>query len=378
MGESSIVMSTDRASRSRVSQESGLTLIELMVALAVGLVIIGAAFSMLVMSQKATTVNDQVVETQQNVRLAMELLAQDVRLASYNYVANAPGAPTVGACSVTNGTVLRPVGLRPGDQNPAGPDTGSDSISMVVPVLTDTVTPWVLSAGVGGTGIDPVPFNTLPIAAAAITDMVSQGLVVGSVVSIGGGGVRAVSAVNATSLTLSSNIEGKFPAGTRVFLLQCVTYAVATTAATCGAGNAACLTRNGVVLVDGIEDIQFAYGCDGCSTAPPNPLSPDGVVDEIDGANPTSGPSINDFVTNSAWNLPPMSPETIKQVQVIVVGRQKMQDQGFSEINTPGVNTNGPLIVSDHNPSADAGYNASDYSKLRRRVVVRILQPRNL
>jgi type IV pilus assembly protein PilW len=371
-------MKTDRAPRGHSNDESGLTLIELMIAVSVGLVIIGAAFSMLIMNQKATTVNDQVVETQQNVRLAMELLAQDVRLASYNYVASAPGAPTVGACSIPNGTVSRPAGIRPMDKNPAGADNGPDSIAMVVPVLADVVTPWVLSANVGGTGIDPVPFNSLPMAAAAITDMVSQGLVVGSVVSIGGGGVRTVSAVNATSLTLSSNIEGKFPSGTRVFLLQCVTYAVATSAATCGTGNTTCLTRNGVVLVDGIEDIQFSYGCDGCSTAAPNPLSPDGLVDEIDGVNPTSGPSINDFVTNSAWNLPPMSPETIKQVQISVVGRQMMQDQGFSEINTPGVNTNGPLIISDHNPSADPGYVASDYSKVRRRVVMRILQPRNM
>lgn len=370
-------MKTDKAPRGHIHHESGLTLIELMIAVSVGLVIIGAAFSMLIMNQKATTVNEQVVETQQNVRLAMELLAQDVRLASYNYVASAPGAPTVGACSIPNGTVSRPAGIRPMDKNPAGADNGPDSIAMVVPVLADVVTPWVLSANVGGTGIDPVPFNSLPMAAAAITDMVSQGLVVGSVVSIGGGGVRAVAAVNATSLTLSSNIEGKFPAGTRVFLLQCVTYAVSTAAATCGTGNTACLTRNGVVLVDGIEDIQFSYGCDGCSTAAPNPLSPDGLVDEIDGVNPTSGPSINDFVTNSAWNLPPMSPETIKQVQVSVVGRQMMQDQGFSEINTPGVNS-GPVIVSDHDPSADPGYIASDYSKVRRRVVVRILQPRNM
>jgi len=371
-------MRTDRVIRCCVSHEAGMTLIELLIATAVGLGVIGAALSMLVMSQKATAVNDQVVETQQNVRMAMEMLARDMRLASYNYVAHAPGAPTVGTCSVTNGASSRPVGLRPMDQNPAGADTGSDSISMVVPVLTDVVTPWELSANVGGTGIDPIPFNALPMAAAVITDMVSQGLAAGSVVSIGGAGVRTVVTVSATSLTLSSNIDGKFPAGTPVYLLQCVTYAVATTTAICGTGSAVCLTRNGVPLVDGIEDIQFSYGCDGCSTAAPNPLSPDGVLDETDGVNTTSGPSVNDFVTNSAWNLPPMSPETIKQVQIGVVGRQMTPDQGLGELSTPGVNTSGPVILSDHNPSADSGYDASAYSKLRRRVGLRVIQPRNM
>ncbi|MBH0209256.1 MAG: hypothetical protein HP495_12260 [Nitrospira sp.] len=371
-------MRTDRTTRYDMRHEAGLTLIEVLIAVTVGLGVIAAALSMLVMSQKATTVNEQVVETQQNVRVAMELLARDVRLASYNYVASAPGAPTVGTCSVTNGAVPRPVGIRPIDQNPAGADTGPDSISMVVPLLTDVVTPWVLSANVGGTGIDPVPFNSLPLSAAAITDMVGQGLVVGSVVSIGGGGVRTVSAVNATSLTLSSHIEGKFPAQTPVYLLQCVTYAVATATATCGTGNSTCLTRNGVALVDGIEDIQLSYGCDGCSTAAPNPLSPDGVIDEIDGVNTTSGPSINDFVTNHAWNFPPMLPETIKQVQISVAGRQMTPDQGLGEISTPGLNTSGPVIMSDHNPSLDSGYDASAYSKFRRRIVTRVLQPRNL
>jgi type IV pilus assembly protein PilW len=376
-------MKTDQTTRYHLRCESGMTLIELMIAAAVGLGVIGAALSMLVMSQKATTVNEQVVETQQNVRVAMEMLARDLRLASYNYVGNVPGAPTVGTCSVTNGAFSHPVGLRPRDQNPTGADTGPDSISMVVPLLTDVVTPWALSANVGGTAnfyTDPrvIPSNTLPMAAAAIADMVSQGLVSGSIVSIGGSGVRAVATVNATSLTLSSMIEAKFPAGTPVYLLQCVTYAVGTTTAACGAGSAACLTRNGVPLVDGIEDIQFSYGCDGCSTAAPNPLSPDGVIDEIDGVNTTSPPSINDFVTNSAWNLPPMSPETIKQVQISVVGRQMTPDQGFGERYTSGANTSGPVIMSDHNPSADTGYDASTYSKLRRRVVTRVIQPRNL
>lgn len=73
-----------------------------------------------------------------------------------------------------------------------------------------------------------------------------------------------------------------------------------------------------------------------------------------------------------------MSPETIKQVQISVVGRQMTPDQGFSERYTSGVNTSGPVIMSDHNPSADVGYDASTYSKLRRRVVTRVIQPRNM
>lgn len=370
-------MKTDLPLRNMMRNEAGMTILELMVATAVTLMVVGAALSMLIMTDKATVTTGQVSDTQQNVRLAMELLAQDVRLASYNYVANAPSAPTVGACNVANGALTFPVGLRPQDQNITAPgaDIGPDGISMVVPVLTDVVTPWVLSVNVGGTGPDPVPFNQLPMAAAAVTDMQSQGLAAGSVVSIGGAGARAVSSVGATAITLSGNFEGKFPAGTPVYLLQCVTYAISTNPAVCGAGSGTCLTRNGTAFVDGIEDIQFSYACDGCNTAGGNPLSADGVVDEFDGV---AGRSATDFVTNNAWNVTPMTPDKIKQVQVNVVARQLLPDRGFGEKNGPGTNTSGPVIVTDHNPSNDPTYNATTYGEQRRRVLTRIVQPRNL
>jgi type IV pilus assembly protein PilW len=212
-----------------------------------------------------------------------------------------------------------------------------------------------------------------------VTDMQGQGLVAGSVISIAGADARIVQAVNATSLTLSNNYEAKFPAGAPVYLLQCVTYAVSTLAAVCGPGSSTCLTRNGVAFVDGVEDIQFSYACDGCNPNAPNPALPDGVVDQQSGGGlSATGPSSSDFVTNSAWNATPMTPDKIKQVRVTIVARQQQSDGGFGEVNVSGTNTSGPVIVSDHNPSADAGYNSSTYQKLRRRLVTKIIQPRNL
>jgi type IV pilus assembly protein PilW len=363
----------------RVKDEAGFTMIEVMVGAVLSLIVVAAALALLMVSQKTTIIAGQVAATQQNSRSALELLGRDLKLASYSYVGNAPGAPTIGACSITTGTMTIPVGLRPNDNNPAGPDVGADSVSLVVPVLNDVAAPWELSANVGGTGPGPIPFNTVPLSAAAVADMVTQGLAVGSVVSIAGADARTVSAVNATSLTLSANYEAKFPIGAPVYILQCVTYAVSTAPAVCGPGSATCLTRNGVAFVDGVEDIQFSYGCDGCNAAAPNPAQPDGVVDQLSGGGlSATGPSNSDFVTNSAWNVTPMTPDKIKQVRVTIVARQLQTDQGFGEVNASGVNTSGPVIISDHNPSADAGYNASNYSKLRRRVVTKIIQPRNL
>ena len=83
-------MSSRGPMRYETRHETGMTLIEVMIAVVITSVIIAAAFSMLIGSQKATIVVGQVADTQQNVRLAMELLAQDVRLASFNYAAKAP------------------------------------------------------------------------------------------------------------------------------------------------------------------------------------------------------------------------------------------------------------------------------------------------
>ena len=136
-------------------------------------------------------------------------------------------------------------------------------------------------------------------------------------------------------------------------------------------------------MVDGIEDLQLAYGCDGCNTLPPNPPGPDGIIDDQDAPGP--GPigsgvfTAADFVTNSAWSLPPMVPDKIKLVQVTIVARENQPPRALAEGNNKqAINTAGPVIVSDHNPSVDAGYNATTYQQQRRRVLTRTIQVRNL
>jgi type IV pilus assembly protein PilW len=363
----------------RLKGQTGFTMIEVMVGTVLSLIVVAAALAVLMVSQKTTIISGQVAAMQQSSRSALDLLTRDVKLASFSYVGNDPSASTVGTCRVINGAITIPVGLRPSDQNPAGADTGPDGISMVVPVLNDVVTPWVLSAAVGGTVPPIVPFNVVPLTATIVSDMVSQGLTAGSVISLSGADPRTVQSVGGTSITLTASYDAKFPAGSPVYLLQCVTYAVSTSAAVCGPGSSTCLTRNGVAFVDGVEDIQFSYGCDGCNANPPNPGLPDGTVDQqTGGALTATGPSSSDFVTNSAWNVIPMTPDKIKQVRLTIVARTQQSDGGFGEVNVSTVNTTGPVIISDHNPSADPGYNATTYSKLRRRVLTKIVQPRNL
>jgi len=65
------------------SGQQGVTLIELMIGALVATTIIAAGYAVLTSSSKAMTTNEQTVETQQNVRVAMEFLYRDIRQAGF-------------------------------------------------------------------------------------------------------------------------------------------------------------------------------------------------------------------------------------------------------------------------------------------------------
>lgn len=361
------------------SNQQGFTLVELMAAVLITVVIVTATMTTVVTSNRANIVNTQVADTQQNVRLAIDLIGRDIKLAGYNYNATDPSTRSVGACNATIGAIVKPVGLLPQDQTPTGADTGPDAVSMVLPVNTAG---WTLTAAVGGTPNNRTYDNAISLSGAAITQMVAQGLVVGSTISIGGALSKTVQVVNATSLGFGTGnfVDGQFPIGTPVYVMQCVRYqVVANTPATCGS-NTPCLVRNNVPLVDGVEDLQVAYACDGCNQAAPNPLFPDGVVDDHDASSTSGFPTFTqgDFISNSAWAITPWTPDKIRMAQVSLVVRPVNADDGLDEKGSKAVNTMGPVIVGDHNPSTDSTYDASVYQQQRRRVMIRTIQPRNL
>lgn len=65
------------------SNQRGFTLIELMVALVLSFILIGAIYRGFTSQQKAYTVQDQVAQAQQNARMAMNILLRDIRMAGY-------------------------------------------------------------------------------------------------------------------------------------------------------------------------------------------------------------------------------------------------------------------------------------------------------
>ena len=369
--------------------QHGVTLVELMVGAVVATTIVAAGYAVLTSSSKALTTNEQTVETQQNVRVAMEFLYRDIRQAGFGMNGS------VGNC---------PTAIVPADHTPAGPDRGPDRISLVVPVGntvgTATDPPWLLNNNTSiGSG---VPL-ALP-SAIAVTNMVSEAggslVVPPAVISIGGAITTTVTSASGANLTVPTvNLPITMKQNSPIYLLQCITYQIIPPPDAAGlcAGRSPCLVRGvaggmtaGVLdcttagsrctsIADEIEDIQFAYGCDGCVAAV-NGGTADGIIDNQGGA---VGFDQADFVTNIAWGTGLMTADKIQLAQLTIVGRQRRADQGFGESSQQTVQSTA-LQVSDHLHS-DGVFAAGDYATLtppytstRRRLLTRTIELRNL
>jgi prepilin-type N-terminal cleavage/methylation domain-containing protein len=74
----------DMKARSIINNNKGVTLIELLVALVIGGIIIGGIYRLFVAQTTAYTVQDQVIEVQQNIRSGMEILLRDLRMTGFD------------------------------------------------------------------------------------------------------------------------------------------------------------------------------------------------------------------------------------------------------------------------------------------------------
>jgi type IV pilus assembly protein PilW len=343
--------------------QAGFTLIELMVGMAVSVVVVAAAFTILTTTSKSLLANEQVVDTQQNLRMAMEMLSRDFKLAGFGN----PGVP-VGNC--TNGVV-------PADQNSGGVDTGPDSVQLLVPTTKASgANRWSLRLPTSTAGT-----TVITLQPGAVTDMVNSGLTANvSYISIGGSATAQVTGFNASASTINVAIPPPlwFQTEDRVYLLQCIRYRVVPApdpGNVCG-GVAPCLTRGvaGVVagpnaeapIAEGIEDLQLAYACDGCVTAI-NTGIPDRIIDDQNGSNTFDQA---DFLSNLPWTAAPLTPDKIQLVQVALVARQSKTDQGFGEVNNAMVGSSTLTVTGDHSLPADGNH--------RRRILVKTVETRNV
>lgn len=376
----------------RLGSEQAFTLIEVMMAVLLTAIVVGAGFGMLVATEKATLTSGQIVDAQQGARLAMDLLSRDIKMAGFGWnVGMVVGNCAVPVAAPANGAPIVPV-----ETNPLGQDTGPDGIRLVVPMtntqtMNATVPAWTLSAPVVG------GFSQLQLQPGAVANMLKAGLRLDGtdVISIGGAysaQVSGASGPNGLQLTTAAPIHANFPATAQVFLLQCINYTVSNNAAQCGNVGAPCLMRGPVgannawnqqvPIADGVEDMQFAYACDGCTVAD---TAGDGMIDnQVAAVDPSATFTDLDFLTNVAWNLAPATPNRIRMIRVSLVTRQTARgaDRGFGEGQSTTRFTPAPLVVSDHR-HIDGVFAAGDYvdatyAAVRRRTLTKTIATRNV
>lgn len=341
--------------------EEGFTLIELLIAMVVGVIIIAAGFALLTSSSRALKANEQTVDMQQSVRMAMELLSRDMKMAGF-------GSPGVAIGNCSNGIV-------PSDQNPAGADAGPDSVQLLVPTTRSSgANRWTLSSATPPSGTSLINLQN-----GAVADMVNAGLAVGSYISIGGAATAKVDGMGANSITVSIPAPLWFQVEDPVYLLQCIRYQIvpAPDPGNLCLGDAPCLTRGvaGAVapspnaespIAQGVEDLQLAYACDGCVTAI-NSGIPDRIIDDQNGSNSFDQ---GDFMSDKTWLTSPLTPDKIQLVQIALVARQSQADQGYGESDKAAIGSPQTTVTADRTLPADPNH--------RRRILTKTVETRNV
>jgi len=90
------------------SSGEGFTLVELIIAVAVGLVVIGAAYMLFTVQNKQLGNQEVIAEMQQNARAAMDIITREIRMAGYNPHKTAP----LTRCTGTTTTAAKCVGIK--------------------------------------------------------------------------------------------------------------------------------------------------------------------------------------------------------------------------------------------------------------------------
>lgn len=338
-----------------------------------------AAFSVLSSSQQSATMNDQTTQIQKNVRLALDLIARDLRMTGYG----SPAAGALAGCAQhMNAT----------DNNPAGTgvDAGPDSIAVMT---VDSQIGTLSAAMTAGNQLQVANLSSdvaADLAAGKAALVTLEGIFTASVTAVGGGG---------TTLTLSTSLGPSmvFPQNTPVLRLACVTYTVTDKGGQVGGAGPTYapfqLLRNNVAIVDGIEDLQLAYALD---------ADGDGKIDDQVGGGAIVGTfDCLDFVPNgtaciqgatlltagTVLALPATvnaSPTSVRQIRVTVVGRAVPPQAA----NTPNscwqdaTFRGGAAVQSEDHllaaPVFPAGCpNAGNPAGIRRRALTKVVTLRN-
>jgi len=109
-------------------RDGGFTLVELLIAMAVGLVLLGAMYGVFTLHSKTFGTQEQVAEMQQNARAAMDLMTREIRMAGYDPTGSA-GSGIVSATSNSINFTLDTTSTSHGDAPDGDTDDPNENIT---------------------------------------------------------------------------------------------------------------------------------------------------------------------------------------------------------------------------------------------------------
>jgi prepilin-type N-terminal cleavage/methylation domain-containing protein len=217
---------------SPLRKNKGITLIELLVALVIAGILVAAVYRTFLGQQKTYTVQEQVVDMQQNVRALINRMMREIRMAGFGNV-----------------SMVLPVTI--------GGKTYNDVVNLDTPVA-GAVT--IVSA-MGSTTLTGIP-STNQITVNSLTD--SQGNLLFDMgnrkyVSIGGVESYTITNIAGNTLTLSGTLTYYHRVGTPVYGIRAVSYQVGMVSGIPTLLRDENMGGGAQPLADNIETLQFGY-----------------------------------------------------------------------------------------------------------------------
>jgi type IV pilus assembly protein PilW len=249
------------SARESVRRQYGVTLVELMVALALGLLITVAMLKVYVDASRMYRFNEGLARVQENGRFALEFIRRDARVAGFWGCYS--DAPLTNQISATSDAWLDVAAGHITGTNDDGLNS-ADSITFRSATGSGTLVNTTMTAASDSVSVDSVATITSGMAA-LISDCDN-----GDIFQVTGISGTSLAHAAGTNTNTSANLSKPYASGSRVYQAQQSTFCIAlgadpsqpslrrltnpTSGQTCAS--------NGDELIEGVENMQILYGED--------------------------------------------------------------------------------------------------------------------
>jgi len=320
---------------------NGYTIIELMIAILIGMMLIAAASATYIAQNRSFTAQESVSEVNTQSKIAHDLTSNDIRSAGFGVATNMSIEPVNGYTNIiipvdssTAPDAITVVGgfRKIGSLWPTGSSPGMSCASLPSAPMGATTVQIIYDSDIDASeGPNTSDRRFLSIDGIDFIEVSSCSI--GADNNCGSGSITLNKALSQNFPLIDNDGDGTCDVGRPIYLVEDITFCVNTTDNTLrrirrNANASSCTgisTSLDEVLADNVEDLQLAYAID---------ANGDGDADDTNGNG-----RLDDFVDGSAVS----DPSTIKAVRVNVLARTDRPDPGYRGMGSR------PAAIENHN-----------------------------